>query len=84
MEELGPTLYKEYANKKGVPLILGIGAAFMALSTPGEVAGRVRHYIEAGGKDGRFALLFCNLGATTPPENVKAAMDAVHRYGQYS
>ena len=44
----------------------------------------VRHYIEVGGRDGRFALLFCNLGATTPPENVKAAMDAVYRYGQYS
>jgi len=84
VEELGPALYKEYANKKGVPLILGIGAAFMALSTPEEVTARVRHYIEVGGRDGRFALLFCNLGATTPPENVIAAMDAVHRYGIYS
>lgn len=84
VEELGPALYKEYANKKGVPLILGIGAAFMALSTPEEVADRVRNYIKVGGRDGRFALLFCNLGATTPPENVKAAMDAVHRYGKYS
>jgi len=84
VEELGPALYKEYANKKEVPLILGVGAAFMALSTPEEVADRVRHYIEVGGVDGRFALLFCNLGATTPPENVKAAMDAVHRYGKYS
>jgi uroporphyrinogen-III decarboxylase len=84
VEELGPALYKEYAQKKGVPLILGVGAAFLALSTPQEVSDRVRHYIEVGGKDGRFALLLCNLGATTPPENVKAAMDAVRRYGIYS
>jgi uroporphyrinogen-III decarboxylase len=83
VEILGPELYKEYAKKKNVPLILGIGAAFMALSSPKEVAERVRKYIEIGGKGGRFALLLCNLGATTPPENVTAAIDAVHRYGSY-
>ena len=84
VEEIGPALYKKYANQKGVPLILGIGAAFMALKTPDEIKERVRHYIEVGGKDGRFALLLCNLGATTPPENVRAAIDAVHKYGNYS
>ena len=81
--ELGPAFYKDYAQKKDVPLILGVGAAFLALSTPQEVCDRVRHYIEIGGKGGCFALLLCNLGATTPPENVKAAMDAVRRYGTY-
>ena len=84
VEELGPALYKEYANQKGVPLILGIGAAFLALNTPQEIANRVRHYIEVGGKDGRFALLLCNLGATTPPANVKTAIGAVRKYGNYS
>ena len=84
VEALGPALYKEYAQKKDVPLILGVGAAFLALSTPQEVSDRVRHYIEVGGKGGHFALLLCNLGATTPPENVKAAMDAVHTHGIYS
>ena len=83
VEQLGPALYKAYAGQKGVPLILGVGAAFLALSTPAEVTDRVRHYIEVGGKNGRFALLLCNLGATTPPENVKAAIAAVHRYGVY-
>ncbi len=81
--ELGPAFYKAYAEKKNVPLFLGIGAAFMALSSPQEVVERIKQYIEVGGKDGRFALLLCNLGATTPPENVKAAIDAVHRYGSY-
>ncbi len=83
VEELGPQLYKDYANKKGIPLILGIGAAFLALSSPEDVFHRVRHYLEVGGKGGRFALLLCNLGATTPPENVTAAMDAVREYGNY-
>ena len=84
VEELGPALYKKYAEEKNIPLILGIGAAFMDLKSPEEVAERVRHYIEVGGKGGRFALLFCNLSATTPIENVKSAIDAVLRYGSYS
>lgn len=84
VQKLGPAMYKEYANKMGLPLILGIGAAFLALSTPEEVSKRVRHYIEIGGKDGHFALLLCNLGATTPPENVHAVIQTVNRYGIYS
>ncbi len=84
VEELGPELYKDFARRKKVPLILGVGAAFMAMSTPEQIRQRVRHYIEVGGRDGRFALLLCNLGATTPPENVRAAVETVREYGRYS
>ena len=83
VEELGPAIYKEYAKKRDVPLVLGIGAGFLALSTPKKVAERVKHYIDVGGENGRFALYLCNLGATTPPENVKAAIETVHMYGTY-
>lgn len=82
--ELGPTVYKNYAEKKGVPLILGVGAAFLALSAPREISARVKHYIEVGGQNGRFSLYLCNIGATTPAENIKAAVDAVHKHGAYS
>jgi len=83
VEALGPELYKESAEKRGVPLVLGIGAGFLALSTPREVTDRVRKYITAGKKNGRFAIYLCNIGATTPPENVRAAIDAVGKYGTY-
>ena len=81
--ELGPEIYKSFAEQHGVPLILGIGADFMALSSPREVMQRVRQYIDVGGKNGHFVLYFCNLGATTPPENVTAAIKAVNLYGVY-
>jgi hypothetical protein len=81
--EIGPAVYRAYADIKGLPLLLGIGAGFIDLSTPDEVAARVKHYIQAGGKDGCFALYLCNLSAQTPPENVKAAIEAVHTYGTY-
>ena len=81
--EIGPAVYKDYAGKKGLPLILGIGAGFLALSSPDEISARVKNYIEVGGKNGRFCLYLCNIGATTPAENIKAAVGAVHDYGTY-
>ncbi len=83
VEVLGPAVFKEYAEKRGVPLILGVGAAFLALSQPNEIEERVKHYIEVGGKNGQFTLYLCNLGATTPPENVRAAVGAIREYGAY-
>ena len=67
-----------------MPLVLGIGASFMDLSTPQQVADRVKHYVEVGGKNGRFALYFCNLSAQTPPANVRAAIEAIHSHGTYT
>jgi uroporphyrinogen-III decarboxylase len=77
VDTLGPAFYKEYAEEQDVPLVLGVGASFLAQAKPEEVRQRVKGYVEVGGKNGRFALYLCNLGATTPPENVKAAIDAV-------
>jgi uroporphyrinogen-III decarboxylase len=83
VEMLGPSFYKTYANKRDVPLVLGLGAAFLAQSHPGDVRDRVRQYIEIGGEGGRLALYLCNLGATTPPENIRAVVQAVRDYGVY-
>jgi uroporphyrinogen-III decarboxylase len=81
--ELGPTVYKNYAEKNEVPLILGVGAGFLALSTPQEISKRVKKYIAVGGQNGRFCLYLCNIGATTPADNIRAAIAAAHRYGTY-
>ena len=84
VEKLGPEFYKKYAAEHQLPLILGIGAAFLATATPDEVKKRLRHYIEAGAENGKFALYLCNLGATTPPGNVRAAVAAVQQFGVYA
>jgi len=83
VEALGPGFYKTYADSHDVPLVLGIGAAFLALSQPDEIRMRVKEYIETGAKGGRFALYLCNLGATTAPENVRAAVAAIREFGVY-
>lgn len=81
---IGPVVYKAYAEKNRVALVLGIGAGFLAMSNPAEVAERVKQYVEIGGKNGHFCLYLCNLGETTPRENIRAAVEAVHKYGTYS
>jgi hypothetical protein len=78
VEALGPERYKQYAHDHGVSLILGVGAAFLAESAPREVAERVRRYATVGSRGGRFALYLCNLGASTPPQNLVAAVEAAH------
>jgi uroporphyrinogen-III decarboxylase len=78
VESLGPAFYKAYAERHEVPLILGVGACFLAQARPETVVDRVRHYTETGARGGRFALYLCNLGANTPPENVRVAVDAAH------
>lgn len=83
VEKLGPELYLQYAQEHDVALILGVGASFLALAKASEVYERVKHYVEVGKQHDRFALYLCNLGATTPPENVEAAIEAVRTYGVY-
>lgn len=78
VETLGPDFYKAYANRHDMPLVLGIGAGFLAQARPEAVAERVRRYIAAGARGGRFALYLCNVGGSTPPENLRAAVEAAH------
>jgi uroporphyrinogen-III decarboxylase len=82
VETLGADFYKRFATQNDVSLTLGIGASFLAQSAPEEVAQRVQQYIETGNAGGRFALYLCNLAANTPPENVRAALDAARRFGE--
>jgi hypothetical protein len=78
VESLGPALFKDFAVAQDIPLVLGIGAGFLTLAAPGEVEARVREYVEVGGRGGRFALYLCNVGATTPAANLRAAVETAH------
>jgi len=83
VEKLGPSFYKTYAQKKDRPLVLGIGAAFLAQARPQQIRDRVREYIQVGGVGGGLALYLCSLNSATPQENVRAAIQAVRDFGTY-
>jgi uroporphyrinogen-III decarboxylase len=78
VEVLGPTTYKKYARENGLGLILGVGAAFLCTANPREIAARVKDYVAVGRLGGRFALYLCNVGGSTPPANLLAAVAAAH------
>jgi hypothetical protein len=78
VESLGPALFKDFAVAHDVPLVLGVGAGFLAFAKRGDVEARVRDYVRVGGRGGRFALYLCNVGATTPAANLRAAVETTH------
>jgi len=57
-----------------------------AFSTPAEIEEQAKASIEKGmGKKGNFVLSSgCMTLAEVPPENIKAMVNAAHKYGQYS
>lgn len=83
VEKLKPYIFKEYANKHNINLCLGVGATFLDSASPAEIEARVKNYLQVGAPGGRLTLYLCALSAATPPENVRAAVDAVHKYGTY-
>jgi uroporphyrinogen-III decarboxylase len=78
VEILGPRFYRQYAEKHHQSLVLGLGAAFLAEARPDQVTERVERYIREGRASTGFALYLCNIGASTPPENIAAAVRAAH------
>ena len=80
VEALGPELFKAYADKSNIPLVLGVGAAFLAQATPDQVIERVKHYVGVGKAGGKFALYLCNISAATPSENIRAAIETAHSF----
>jgi hypothetical protein len=83
VEKLGPGIFKKYADKHNIDLTLGVGAAFLDSATPGQVEERVKEYLQTGGQKNRLTLYLCTLSASTSPENVRAAVRAVKKYGTY-
>jgi len=78
VEKIGAEFYKAYAQAHQVALVLGVGAAFLNAAAPQEISHRVQQYVQTGARGGRFALYLCNISASTPPENLRAAILAAH------
>ena len=60
-------------------------SSVLAQSTPEEVESKCREAIEILGKGGCFMLSSgCDIMKTTPPENIKAMVEAASKYGNYT
>jgi len=79
---LGPAVFKEYADRHGLVLELGVGD--LNQGPPEEIRSRVRAYLRAAASGGRLILYLASLNAETPPEHVRAAVSAARDYGAYA
>ena len=84
VEHIGPEICRRYATEHSMALVLGLGSVFLASASPEAVYARVRDYVTLGRENPGFYLYLCNIGATTPRENIDAAMEAVDTFGRYS
>jgi len=82
VEIIGPRTLRRYADKCGLPLTLGYGAAKLQLRSAAEIAEDIKEYTLAG-KDGNTpSVLFLNsIGPHTLPDKIHTAVASAKIYG---
>ncbi|MBW1950045.1 MAG: hypothetical protein JRJ18_10950 [Deltaproteobacteria bacterium] len=79
---LGPRRVKAFADRHGADISAGVDATLLQEGPVEEIVERIRHYIDAMGRDGRLMIHLNQIPAETPPEHVHAAVAAVHTFGR--
>ena len=83
VERLGVGVFKEYAARHGLALELGIGEQLIDHGPVSAIRSRIRDCIERAAGGGRLILYLTSLSAGTPPDHVRAAIEAVQEFGVY-
>jgi uroporphyrinogen decarboxylase len=83
VERLGVGVFKEYASRHGLALELGIGESLIDRGPVSAIRSRIRDLIARAAGGGRLILYLASLSAGTPPDHVRAAIEAVKEFGGY-
>lgn len=81
LHKIGVNKVLEYAEKRELPVILGVGAEFLANSETDTIVARVKEYLTAGTDRKRRILYLCNLDYNFSPEKLKAIISCLNTYG---
>lgn len=82
---IGTERIREYADKRECALSFGVSTLLLQNGTEEQITKRIHEYMEVGsrGPHGKkFFLYFCSFSAQTPPEKVRAAINAVDMYNR--
>ena len=82
--KIGPGRIIEYSKKKDLAVIFGVDQTLLSEGSPQEIDERIKDYISIGGQNKKLVLYFCNLNSNTPEDNIRAAMEAIKKYGRYN
>ena len=79
---VGVPYYREYADRAGVPLLLGFSTTMLRDGSIADIVERTKRYTLLG-KNGKTPLLFfySNLAPNTPIDSIRASIATVHAYG---
>jgi len=80
---MGVRVFKDYAVRHGLTLEVGVGDSLLNGGPIPEIRERIRRYIGEAAAGGRFIVYLASLNADTPPEHVRAALDAIREFGGY-
>ncbi len=82
VNHLGLQIFKEFAQKRDLPLMVGIDSTLISHGSKNEIIDRVREYIHLGNSDGRLLLFLNEVPLECSPDNVHTAVQAIHHYGR--
>lgn len=81
--EVGAMRVKDFAQAHAAALSAGVDAKLLQDGPAAAVVERVRHYIDALGRDGRCMIHLNQIPAEAAPAHIHAAVAACHAFGRF-
>jgi len=82
LHELGPERIKRFAQSQNAHITAGVDAVLLRNGPPETIIDRIRHYINAMGRDGRCAIYLNHIPGDTPPLHIHTAVAACKTLGR--
>lgn len=77
---VGAQKAKDYAMARDLPVMFGVSNNLLMQGPVIEIEKRIHEYLEIAEPGGKNLLYLCNFSSETPPEFVKASVDAIQKY----
>lgn len=77
---VGAQKAKDYAMARDLPVMFGVSNNLLMQGPAVEIEKRIHEYLEIAEPGGKNLLYLCNFSSETPPEYVKASVDAIQKY----
>ena len=77
---VGAQKAKDYAVERDLPVMFGVSNNLLMQGPSAEIEKRIHEYLEIMEPGGKSLLYLCNFSSETPPEFVRASVDAIQKF----